>query len=210
MSLPVALPSLRSGPDARTWMSPALLLAALAVIVAGRWAATVAGLDALAVGVGYGLALAAMWWLAWAAGDAAPRRGRIAAGMVLGGAAGLALVAIAAGGPVLAGVTLPPGLGRPAAPFVPWVAVTIVVAVAQEGLLRGVLLDRLRAAAGLAAAVAITTLAFALIHVPLYGWHVVPLDLAVGLALAGLRVSTGTVAAPAAAHAVADLATWWL
>jgi membrane protease YdiL (CAAX protease family) len=51
---------------------------------------------------------------------------------------------------------------------------------------------------------------FALMHVPLYGWHVVPLDLAVGLALGGLRVATRGVAAPAVAHAVADLATWWL
>jgi membrane protease YdiL (CAAX protease family) len=55
-----------------------------------------------------------------------------------------------------------------------------------------------------------TSLAFALMHVPIYGWGVVPLDLAVGLALGGLRLATGTVLAPIAAHAVADLATWWL
>ena len=53
-------------------------------------------------------------------------------------------------------------------------------------------------------------LAFALLHVPLYGWHVVPLDLGVGLAFAGLRLTTRGIAAPAAAHAIADLATWWL
>jgi hypothetical protein len=47
-------------------------------------------------------------------------------------------------------------------------------------------------------------------HVPLYGWHVVPLDLGVGLWLAGLRLATGGIAAPAIAHAVADLATWWV
>jgi hypothetical protein len=47
-------------------------------------------------------------------------------------------------------------------------------------------------------------------HVPLYGWHVMPLDLAVGLVFGGLRLATHGVAAPAAAHAVADLATWWL
>ena len=33
-------------------------------------------------------------------------------------------------------------------------------------------------------------------HVPLYGWHVVPLDLAVGLVLAGLRIWTRGLAAP--------------
>ena len=59
-------------------------------------------------------------------------------------------------------------------------------------------------------AVAFTTIAFALLHVPLYGWHVVPLDLGVGLGFAGLRLLTKGIAAPAAAHAVADLATWWL
>jgi hypothetical protein len=47
-------------------------------------------------------------------------------------------------------------------------------------------------------------------HVPLYGWHVVPLDLGVGLWLAGLRLATGGIAAPAIAHTIADLATWWL
>ena len=77
-------------------------------------------------------------------------------------------------------------------------------------MLRGVLFDRLERVAGLAAAIALTTLAFALMHVPLYGWHVVPLDLAVGLVLAGLRIWTRGLAAPVAAHAVADLATWWL
>ena len=55
-----------------------------------------------------------------------------------------------------------------------------------------------------------TAVLFALMHVPLYGWHVVPLDLGVGLWLAGLRLATGGVAAPAIAHTVADLATWWL
>ena len=74
----------------------------------------------------------------------------------------------------------------------------------------GRLFDALRRAGGIAPAILITTVAFALLHLPLYGWHVVPLDLAVGLAFAGLRLATGGLAAPAAAHAVADLATWWL
>jgi len=103
-----------------------------------------------------------------------------------------------------------PGVGRPAAPFVPWALITLLVAAAEEGVLRGVLFDRLERVGGLVPAIALTTLAFALMHVPLYGWHVVPLDLAVGLVLAGLRISTRGLAAPIAAHAVADLATWWL
>ena len=88
--------------------------------------------------------------------------------------------------------------------------VSQAVAAAEEGILRGVLFDRLRAHGGLVPAIAVTTVTFALLHVPVYGWHVVPLDLAVGLGLAGLRLGTRTVAAPAVAHAVADLATWWL
>jgi membrane protease YdiL (CAAX protease family) len=58
--------------------------------------------------------------------------------------------------------------------------------------------------------VAVTSIVFALIHVPLYGWHVVPLDLGVGVFLGGLRLVSGSVAAPAIAHIGADLATWWL
>jgi membrane protease YdiL (CAAX protease family) len=73
-----------------------------------------------------------------------------------------------------------------------------------------VLFDRLERLGGLGGAVLVTSVVFALMHVPLYGWHVVPLDLGVGLALGGLRIATRGVAAPAVAHAVADLATWWL
>ena len=86
----------------------------------------------------------------------------------------------------------------------------MLVASAEEAVLRGVLFDRLTRAGGIPLAIGVTTLAFALLHVPLYGWHVVPLDLAVGLGLGGLRVATRSVAAPAAAHALADLATRWL
>ena len=103
-----------------------------------------------------------------------------------------------------------PGLGRPAAPFLPWAAITILVASGEEALLRGRLFDAIRGAGGVVPAVLVTTVAFALMHVPLYGWHVLPLDLAVGLGFAGLRLLTRGVAAPAAAHAVADLATWWI
>lgn len=123
---------------------------------------------------------------------------------------GLALVAIVVAGAAIAGVSLPPGLGRPAAPFLPWAVITILVATTEEALLRGRMFDAVRQAGGLVPAMVVTTLAFALMHVPLYGWHVVPLDLAVGLGFAGLRLATRGVIAPAAAHSVADLATWWL
>ena len=59
-------------------------------------------------------------------------------------------------------------------------------------------------------AIAVSAVAFALLHVPVYGWSVLPLDLAVGVALGVLRVLAGSVTAPAITHVVADLAGWWL
>jgi uncharacterized membrane-anchored protein YhcB (DUF1043 family) len=44
----------------------------------------------------------------------------------------------------------------------------------------------------------------------MYGWHVLPLDLAVGVVLGMLRTRTGTAAAPGAAHVLADVAGWFL
>jgi membrane protease YdiL (CAAX protease family) len=199
------------------------------VIVAARWAATRLGLDPRGVGAVFGVALA---WPAIEGGWRALARirsiarGRLprlrARNLVLGSIAGIGLAGIASVAPALGGTIPVRGLGAPAAPFVPWAVVTILVAVAEEGLLRGALFDRLARIdghrgtggqariGGPALAIAVTTLAFALLHVPLYGWHVVPLDLAVGLVLGGLRLGTRGVAAPAAAHAVADLASWWL
>ena len=130
--------------------------------------------------------------------------------MVAGLATGLVLVGVALAGALFGGLQLAPGVARPAAPFAAWAVVTILVAAAEEGILRGALFDALRSAGGTAMALLVTTVAFALIHIPLYGWGVVPLDLGVGLALGGLRLSTRTVLGPAVAHAVADLATWWL
>ncbi len=94
--------------------------------------------------------------------------------------------------------------------FIPWAAVTVLVASAEEIVLRGALFDALDVSHGTVAAVLVTSVVFALMHVPLYGWHVVPLDLGVGLWLAGLRIASGGIVAPAVAHAIADLATWWL
>ena len=88
---------------------------------------------------------------------------------------------------------------RPAGAFVPWAAVTVLVATGEELLLRGALFDAVDEAGG-TVALLVTSVVFALLHVPLYGWHVVPLDLGVGLWLGGLRLATGGVAAPARAR----------
>jgi membrane protease YdiL (CAAX protease family) len=94
--------------------------------------------------------------------------------------------------------------------FSSWAAVVVIVAVAEESLLRGSLYRVLDIRYGAAVAIGATSVAFALLHVPVYGWDVLPLDLAVGVWLGALRAVTGSVAVPAVAHALADLAGWWL
>jgi membrane protease YdiL (CAAX protease family) len=90
--------------------------------------------------------------------------------------------------------------------LVEWSMVVVLVAVAEEALLRGVMFTALTEWRGAWTALIVTSTAFALMHVPLYGWQAVPVDLAVGLFLGGLRIVSGSVTAPAIAHALADLA----
>ncbi len=94
--------------------------------------------------------------------------------------------------------------------YLPWALGVIVVAIAEEMLLRGSLFAQVQRRFGMVAAIVLTSVAFALIHVPLYGTAVLPLDLAVGVWLGALRATTGSVLAPATAHVLADLAGWWL
>jgi membrane protease YdiL (CAAX protease family) len=91
-----------------------------------------------------------------------------------------------------------------------WALLTTVVATAEEAFLRGALFGVLSRWRGPDVAVVGAAVAFALLHVPLYGWGVVPLDLAVGLLLGALRLLTGGWAAPAVAHVGADLVGWWV
>ncbi len=91
-----------------------------------------------------------------------------------------------------------------------WSLLVVAVAVAEEAVLRGALFDALTRWRGEVVAVAATSLAFGLIHVPLYGVAALPLDVAAGLWLGGLRLLAGSWAAPAVAHALADLAGGWL
>lgn len=94
--------------------------------------------------------------------------------------------------------------------FAGWAAAVVVVATAEELFLRGALYDATERVAGDYAAVLVGAVCFAALHVPLYGWHVLPLDLAVGLVLGGLRQSAGTPSAPAITHVGADLVGWFL
>jgi membrane protease YdiL (CAAX protease family) len=91
-----------------------------------------------------------------------------------------------------------------------WTPVVALVAVAEEVALRGALFSAVRSWCGDGAALAVTTILFAAMHVPLYGIGSLPLDLAVGFLLGSLRIVSGGVLAPAVAHVIADLAGGWL
>ena len=136
------------------------------------------------------------------------RPGDVLIGLV-GGAAliGLALVARIGAAPP---IPTPLSVGLPGALFGPWLTATVTVALAEELVLRGAVFSMLERAATPLIALLVTSVAFALMHVPVYGWHVVPLDLGVGLFFGGLRLATGRWLAPGVAHVVADGAPWWL
>jgi membrane protease YdiL (CAAX protease family) len=179
------VPSLRAG----------LLLGGFAVAVGLR---VVLGGSGPAQSPGAGLAFAAVLIaLAWAARTRVP----VGVSALAQGLAGAALLCL----PV---ALLHLGTPLTQAPgFAPWFAVVAVVATAEEVFLRGTLYD---AISDKRLAIVVGAVAFALLHVPLYGWHVVPLDLVVGLVLGELRRSSGTAAAPAVTHVTADAVAWFL
>ena len=152
---------------------------------------------ALVFAFALGMLAAATGWR-----PARPRRTAI----ILGAAGGAALVVSWLTARGVPGIHLAPANTAMAL----WTPTVAVVAVAEEVALRGALFDAVRAAGGEAPALVATTLLFALIHLPLYGVGALPLDLAAGLLLGGLRVVSGSVLAPAIAHVIADLAGGWL
>lgn len=180
-----------------------LLMSGLAGSVLLRFG--LAGTDG-AGSVGAALVFAlALWGLAAAAGWR-PKLTSIPALAV-----GVLGAAVLAAFPLLSrGAWQLPAVPLPLAAFAVWAPLVTAVAVTEEIVLRGVLFTRIQTAVGPLAALALTSLAFALMHVPFYGWGAFPLDLAAGVWLGALRVLTGGVAAPATAHALTDLATWWL
>ena len=181
---------------------PALLTLGLAALVLARWSAAVSGTaDPILIGFAFGAGLVAVG-VAGGARTALPGFASLPIGLA-GGATLVVVAVLARGGSPIE--TFPAGVS-----FLPWALATVLVAIGEETILRGALFDALDGQGGAVIAILGTSVAFALIHVPLYGWHVVPLDLGVGLWLAGLRLVSGGIAAPAAAHAIADLATYWL
>ena len=130
------------------------------------------------------------------------------------GSAAIALGVAGGGTLVAAWVVAHGGLGIQVAPvnasLALWTPVVTLVAVSEEVALRGALFDTVRSWCGDGGALIATTLLFAAMHVPLYGIGSLPLDLAAGMLLGGLRIVSGGVLAPAVAHVIADLAGGWL
>ena len=98
---------------------------------------------------------------------------------------------------------------RPLAAFWRWAAVAAVIATLEETAIRGALYRRWLEEAGPAVAIVAGAVVFALIHLPRYGLGAMPLDLAVGVALGGLRAVTGRVLPCAVAHTIADWGAWF-
>jgi membrane protease YdiL (CAAX protease family) len=171
-------------------------------VVAVRLRVAVGG-TAVATSMSAGLIFAAALTILTLAAGAVTRVSWAIVGWGVFGAAVLCLP------PLLAHLTGPGH--RPAGSYLPWAAAVTVVAVAEEAFLRGAVFDALDARTRrFPVALLVTSACFALLHVPLYGWHAVPLDLAVGLWLGALRRTTGSWTAPALCHTLADLAGWWL
>jgi membrane protease YdiL (CAAX protease family) len=99
---------------------------------------------------------------------------------------------------------------RPAGNYIFWSATVSIVALAEEYFFRGALYNVIQKWKGETVAILLSSLAFAALHIPLYGWHVLALDFCVGVWLGGLRAVSKSWIAPGIAHTLADLAGWWL
>lgn len=144
----------------------------------------------LSVGAGWGFTVDRHW----------PRA-------IADGIAGAALLVAAW---ATAAPAIPVSAGQHLGPLLVWTPVVALVAVAEEIALRGALFGALLEAGGAPPAIAVTSIVFGLMHVPLYGWGALPLDIAAGMLLGGLRLLSGGATAPAIAHVLADLAGGWL
>ena len=91
------------------------------------------------------------------------------------------------------------------APLTSWaLPLTVLAAVAEEALFRRAAYGALERH-GAVVAIGVTALVFALVHVPLYGVAVFPVDLGAGLLLSWQRWASGSWTVPAATHAAANV-----
>ena len=83
-------------------------------------------------------------------------------------------------------------------------ALNALAAVAEEAFFRRHLYALVEASWGPSTAVVATAVAFAAVHDTVWGWWVLPLDLAAGLVLSWQRAATGRWSVPAATHVLAN------
>jgi membrane protease YdiL (CAAX protease family) len=165
-----------------------VVLSGLVVLLARPFVGGIPGGRAVLFGCAY-----ATICLAAVVVPAATERPRLAPSIVLGvGLASIAIAAIVAGSPVPA----------------PWTSaalpLSLLAAVAEEALFRRVLYARL-IRLGAVAAITITAVVFALVHLPAYGTSALPVDLGAGLLLGWQRWASGNWTAPAVTHGAANL-----
>jgi membrane protease YdiL (CAAX protease family) len=163
-------------------------------------AAGPAGVHSVPAGVIFGFTLLAL------AASCGLQRPTLTARHLLIGLAGSVVVCLPAALQHIGVGAAAPMIGQ----FPQWAAVVTLVAVAEELLLRGALFESVARWRGEYAAIAVTAAAFGFIHVPFYGWTVLPVDLAVGVFLGALRTVSRSLTAPLVTHMLADLAGWWL
>ena len=84
------------------------------------------------------------------------------------------------------------------------VALSTLAAVAEEAFFRRFVYDTLLPG-GAALAVGGSALLFAVVHVTVYGWWVLPIDLAAGMVLSWQRWASGSWKVPAVTHVLANL-----
>jgi membrane protease YdiL (CAAX protease family) len=85
------------------------------------------------------------------------------------------------------------------------VAASVVAAVAEEAFFRRLVYGWLASSWGTAGAICGSAVAFAAIHVPVYGFAVLPIDTAAGLLLGWQRWMTGGWSASGLTHVAANL-----
>jgi membrane protease YdiL (CAAX protease family) len=115
--------------------------------------------------------------------------------------AGLVL-AIGMAAVVVAGIVA--GAGVPAPTSGLTLFASVLAAVAEEALFRGVAYARLERF-GAAIALVGSAVLFALVHLPVYGTTAMPVDLGAGLLLGWQRYASRTWTVPAATHAFANI-----
>lgn len=86
-----------------------------------------------------------------------------------------------------------------------FLALNLFAAVAEEAFFRRAVFGALLRSSGAGAAIGGSAVLFAVVHVSVYGFWALPIDLAAGLLLSWQRHVAGTWTAPALTHAIANV-----